>query len=340
MLQRTASTFRTQSRISRIIGVRFNSSLKDDAQKAVNGIKEQYDKAKDAANEKAEELKKSAQESAKSLAKQFSQEKTINAQVLNKYKKQLEQKAKDLGVSDLNELKEKFKDKIEKTKIELGAEDPLKQVLEWEKQQKEKSTDGSVINVRKIDEKKEKLPFKVLNDFIDVDKAKGLPVDDIKMIWKHRFLNKERALHATLDNRQFANIYANAYRYPNFVLPLPKPHNDGYELEFVQWAFVGPNTIHCMFTTLAEYKLNKEFSRPHTTLIFHQEFSQDKDLVLMNGVSEKEGGLSMDEAQLLAVNLQRFYSGKFPQMTKLLKEFNEGSPEFNVEELIKEATSV
>lgn len=340
MLQRTASTFRTQSRISRIIGVRFNSSLKDDAQKAVNGIKEQYDKAKDAANEKAEELKKSAQESAKSLAKQFSQEKTINAEVLNKYKKQLEQKAKDLGVSDLNELKEKFKDKIEKTKIELGAEDPLKQVLEWEKQQKEKSTDGSVINVRKIDEKKEKLPFKVLNDFIDVDKAKGLPVDDIKMIWKHRFLNKERALHATLDNRQFADIYANAYRYPNFVLPLPKPHNDGYELEFVQWAFVGPNTIHCMFTTLAEYKLNKEFSRPHTTLIFHQEFSQDKDLVLMNGVSEKEGGLSMDEAQLLAVNLQRFYSGKFPQMTKLLKEFNEGSPEFNVEELIKEATSV
>lgn len=340
MLQRIASTFRTQSRISRIIGVRFNSSLKDDAQKAVNGIKEQYDKAKDAANEKAEELKKSAQESAKSLAKQFSQEKTINAEVLNKYKKQLEQKAKDLGVSDLNELKEKFKDKIEKTKIELGAEDPLKQVLEWEKQQKEKSTDGSVINVRKIDEKKEKLPFKVLNDFIDVDKAKGLPVDDIKMIWKHRFLNKERALHATLDNRQFADIYANAYRYPNFVLPLPKPHNDGYELEFVQWAFVGPNTIHCMFTTLAEYKLNKEFARPHTTLIFHQEFSQDKDLVLMNGVSEKEGGLSMDEAQLLAVNLQRFYSGKFPQMTKLLKEFNEGSPEFNVEELIKEATSV
>lgn len=340
MLQRIASTFRTQSRISRIIGVRFNSSLKDDAQKAVNGIKEQYDKAKDAANEKAEELKKSAQESAKSLAKQFSQEKTINAEVLNKYRKQLEQKAKDLGVSDLNELKEKFKDKIEKTKIELGAEDPLKQVLEWEKQQKEKSTDGSVINVRKIDEKKEKLPFKVLNDFIDVDKAKGLPVDDIKMIWKHRFLNKERALHATLDNRQFADIYANAYRYPNFVLPLPKPHNDGYELEFVQWAFVGPNTIHCMFTTLAEYKLNKEFARPHTTLIFHQEFSQDKDLVLMNGVSEKEGGLSMDEAQLLAVNLQRFYSGKFPQMTKLLKEFNEGSPEFNVEELIKEATSV
>lgn len=340
MLQRIASTFRTQSRISRIIGVRFNSSLKDDAQKAVNGIKEQYDKAKDAANEKAEELKKSAQESAKSLAKQFSQEKTINAEVLNKYKKQLEQKAKDLGVSDLNELKEKFKDKIEKTKIELGAEDPLKQVLEWEKQQKEKSTDGSVINVRKIDEKKEKLPFKVLNDFIDVDKAKGLPVDDIKMIWKHRFLNKERALHATLDNRQFADIYANVYRYPNFVLPLPKPHNDGYELEFVQWAFVGPNTIHCMFTTLAEYKLNKEFARPHTTLIFHQEFSQDKDLVLMNGVSEKEGGLSMDEAQLLAVNLQRFYSGKFPQMTKLLKEFNEGSPEFNVEELIKEATSV
>ncbi|KAI5955994.1 hypothetical protein KGF57_003480 [Candida theae] len=340
MLLRTTHAIKPQSHISRIIGIRFNSSLKGDAQKEVKGIKEQYDKAKDAATEKANVLKKSAQESPKALEKQFAQEKSINAEVLNKYKKQLEQKAKELGINDLNQLKEKFKDKIEKTKIELGAEDPLKQILEWEKQQKEKSTDGSVINVRKIDEKKEKLPFKVLNDFIDVDKARGLPVDDIKMIWKHRFLNKERALHATLDKRQFADIYANAYRFPNFVLPLPKPHNDGYELEFVQWAFVGPNTIHCMFTTLAEYKLNKEFARPHTTLIFHQEFSQDKDLVLMNGVSEKEGGLSMDEAQLLAVNLQRFYSGKFPQMTKLLKEFNDGSTSFNVDELIKEATSV
>lgn len=314
--------------------------MKDEAQKAAKGIKEQYDKTKETANEKAHELKKSAQESAKSITDQFSQEKSINAEVLSKYKKQLEQKAKELGITNLDELKEKFKDKIEKTKIELGAEDPLKQILEWEKQQNEKSKNGSVINIRKIDEKREKLPFKVLNDFIDVDKARGLPTEDIKLIWKHRFLEKERALHASLDNRQFADIYANAYRYPNFVLPLPKPHNDGYELEFVQWAFAGPNTIHCMFTTLAEYKLNKEFARPHTTLTFHQEFSQDKDLVLMNGVSEKEGGLTMDEAQLLAVNLQRFYSGKFPQMTKLLKEFNEGSADFSVDELIKEATSV
>ncbi|KAI5958134.1 hypothetical protein CANMA_004288 [Candida margitis] len=340
MLQRATSTFRTASHVPRIVSIRFNSSFKDDAQKAVKGIKDEYNKVKDAANEKAEELKKSAQESAKSISQQFAQEKTINAEVLNKYKKQLEEKAKELGANDLDELKDKFKDKIAKTRIELGAEDPLKHILDWEKAQNEKRKDGSVINVRKIDEKKEKLPFKVLNDFIDVEKARDLPTNDIKMIWKARFLNKERTLHATLDNRQFADIYANAYRYPNFILPLPKPHNDGYELEFIQWAFAGPNTIHCMFTTLAEYKLNKEFARPHTTLTFHQEFSQDKDLVLMHGVSEKEGGLTMDEAQLLVVNLQRFYSGKFPQMTKLLKEFNDGSAEFNVDDLIKEATSV
>lgn len=135
MLQRTTFSLRSQSHISRVIGVRFNSSLKDEAQKAAKGIKEQYDKTKETANEKAHELKKSAQESAKSITDQFSQEKSINAEVLSKYKKQLEQKAKELGITNLDELKEKFKDKIEKTKIELGAEDPLKQILEWEKQQ-------------------------------------------------------------------------------------------------------------------------------------------------------------------------------------------------------------
>ena len=82
---------------------------------------------------------------------------------------------------------------------------------------------------------------------------------------------------------------------------------------------------------ISEYKLHGEYASPHTTLTFHLELAQDKDLVLMNGFNNKESGISMDEAHLLVVMLQRFYSGKSPQMTQLLHEFNKGNAEFDID---------
>ncbi|KAI5950159.1 hypothetical protein KGF54_005307 [Candida jiufengensis] len=327
MLQRYSLLTKTKPIV--LSQLRYNSSINDKASKLVNDLKEPI---KDAKN-----IKDTIKQESANLLNQFSNEKEINLDVINKYKHLLEKKAKELGINNIEDLKDKYKDQIEKVKFDLGGVDPLKEFSNWAKQQhEEKPKDGSVININKANKEQEQLPFKVLNDFIAVDKAKDLPTYDIKEIWKHRFANKDRTLHATLSAEQFADIYVNAHKYPYFILPLPKPKQDGHELEFIQWAFVGPNTTHCLITTLAEYKINQEFSRPHTILTFHQEFAHDKDLVLMNGYVEKESGLTMQEAQVLILNIQTFYSGKSKEKLELLKSFNEGSEKFNVEDLIKQ----
>lgn len=265
--------------------------------------------------------------------------------VLARYKAKLEQKAKEVGAKDVDELKNKLKDEIDKVKMELNKVDPLKELEEYERRQAEElakdQKDSKTIKVRSpIAKDTPKLPYKVLNDFVALDKVKELPRRELEYIWKARFQNKERSLHAILDNVQFSKIYANAFKNPSFILPLPK-NDEGYEMHFVQWSFVGPQTVHCMLTTVAEYKLHKEYAKPHTTLMFHQELATDKGVVLMNGSCESESSLTMDEAQLLVLNVQRFYGGLGNSEIKqrLLNDFTSGHENFSTEELIKEATT-
>lgn len=268
---------------------------------------------------------------------------------LEKYKHKLEQKAKEVGALDVNELKEKLKDEIEAKKKEFNAVDPLKELEEYELKQaeelkKKKRVEETNPAIRAaIDKDTPKEPYKTLASFIDVEKVRELPRKELEFIWRARFQNKERTLQAVLEAQQFATIFANAFKNPNFVLPLPRGE-DGYEIHFVQWGFPGPNTTHCMLTTLAEYQLHKEYAKPHTTLMFHQELIEDKEVVLMNGQVESDVSLTLDEAQLLVLNVQRFYGGlKESEGTKrkvaLLRDFTAGNPNFDMKKLVEEAAS-
>ncbi|KAG7664560.1 uncharacterized protein J8A68_001904 [[Candida] subhashii] len=266
--------------------------------------------------------------------------------VLARYKSKLETKAKQLGAKDVDELKQKLKDEIEQAKKEFNTVDPLKELEEYEARQAEELAKdlqkSTIIKVRSpIKKDTPKLPYKILNDFIDVEKIRELPKREVEYIWKARFQSKERSLNAIIDNVQFSKMYVNAFKNPSFILPLPK-NDQGYEMHFVQWAFVGPQTVHCMLTTVAEYKLHKEYAKPHTTLMFHQDLVSEKPgVVLMNGVCETESSLSIDEAQLLVLNVQRFYGGlgNSEVKLKLLNDFTQGHEGFSTEELIKEATT-
>lgn len=75
--------------------------------------------------------------------------------------------------------------------------------------------------------------------------------------------------------------------------------------------------------------------------MFHQDLAQEKGVVLMNGHCETESLLSMDEAQLLVLNVQRFYGGlgKHELALALLRDFTSGSEKFDMDKLIAEATS-
>lgn len=263
-----------------------------------------------------------------------------------KYHEKLQAKAKELGLSSVDDLKRHLKDEIKAKKLEFSKVDPLKELEEYEqRQEQELQKDRSkTIKVRSpIDKSLEKKPYKTLASYLAQDKLAELGQQEIELIWKARFINKERTLHAVLADVQFATMYANAFKNPSFILPLPR-NEDGYEMHFVQWSFAGPETTHCMITTLAEYKLHKEYAKPHTTLMFHQELAHSKGMVLMNGQVEEEANLSMDDAQLLVLNVQRFYGGVgddglVKRRQELLRAFT-ASDNFDVDALIKEATSM
>mmetsp|Transcript_1054 Transcript_1054/g.1162 ORF Transcript_1054/g.1162 Transcript_1054/m.1162 type:complete len:303 (-) Transcript_1054:1364-2272(-) len=267
--------------------------------------------------------------------------------VLQRYKDKLNERANALGLKDVDELKDKLKDDIEKKKKEFSAVDPLKELEEYERRQAleiQKNNDKTIKVRSPIDKNTPQAPYKVLNSYVDVEKVKDLPLKELEFIWRARFQNTERTMVAVLNNLQFASMYANAFKNPSFILPLPK-NEDGYEMHFVQWSFVGPRTTHCMLTTVAEYKLHKEYAKPHTTLMFHQDLSETKDVVLMNGQVEKESSLTMDEAQLLVLNVQRFYGGITSakgngKKLELLRDFTSGNADFNMDELIAEAASI
>lgn len=265
-----------------------------------------------------------------------------------KYQEKLDQKAKSLGLKDAAELQEKLKEDIELKKKEFNAVDPLKELEAYERKKAEeiqKNKDSKTIKVRSpVDKDAPVAPYKTLDSFIDVEKAKELPAKELQFIWRARFQNKEGNFHAALNSIQFAKMYANAFKNPSFILPLPKTE-DGYEMHFVQWSFVGPKTTHCMLTTVAEYKLHKEYAKPHTTLMFHQDLADKTDLVLMNGQLEADVPLTMEEAQLLILNVQRFYGGLTDKegskrKLELLRDFTSGNPNFDMDKLINEAASL
>lgn len=265
-----------------------------------------------------------------------------------KYQEKLDQKAKSLGLKDAAELQEKLKEDIELKKKEFNAVDPLKELEAYERKKAEEiqnNKDSKTIKVRSpIDKDAPVAPYKTLDSFIDVEKAKELPAKELQFIWRARFQNKEGNFHAALNSIQFAKMYANAFKNPSFILPLPK-NEDGYEMHFVQWSFVGPKTTHCMLTTVAEYKLHKEYAKPHTTLMFHQDLADKTDLVLMNGQLEADVPLTMEEAQLLILNVQRFYGGLTDKegskrKLELLRDFTSGNPNFDMDKLINEAASL
>lgn len=250
-------------------------------------------------------------------------------------------------MGSVDELKEKLLSDIAEKKKAMNSVDPLAELEEYERKQAEelkqrKLKDQGSDKIRDaIDASTPKTPYKTLSSYLDLEKVKALPKSELQYIWRARFANQDRSLHATIDAAQFAGIFANAFKNPSFVLPLPRD-GQGYEIHFVQWAFVGPNTTHCMLTSLAEYKLHKEYAKPHTTLMFHQELVADTGIVLMNGRVEEDVPLSMDEAQLLLLNVQRFYGGTPESETsqrklQMLRAFTQGDESFTMDLLIEEA---
>ncbi|BAO42011.1 protein ATP11 [Kluyveromyces marxianus] len=272
-----------------------------------------------------------------------------------KYKDKLLEKAREQGYNSIEELKNALKEEIEKKKLELNKIDPLKELEDYE--QRTKMSSNIAKSRGPIDPSTPKMPYKTLDSFLDVEKVKNLSKQECEFLWRARWANKDNVLTAVVPIDVWNKMSALAKENPYFVIPLPRESavvegneesnaapadkkEPAVEMHYIQWQFVGPKTVHCIMTTLAEFKLHKEYARPHTTLQFHLDLAEDKNIVLMNGQVETDSNVTLPESQLLVLNVQRFY-GAMGQDTsfakkrvQLLKDFTSGSPQFNVDLLV------
>lgn len=276
--------------------------------------------------------------------------KQIDAEIKEKYRAQLLARAAQKGLNSPEELLQEMKPVIEETKKQMNMVDPLKELEDYEQAIKLKE---SLSHKKDIDITKRKLdgsipketPYKTLDSYFVMEKIADLNVQEIEFLWRAKFQKDEQSLIALSPASTFQKIYENARKYPTFVLPLPRGEEiDGktpMEMHFVQWTFVGPQTTHCIITSLAEYKLHTEYARPHTSLAFHSELAESKDVVLMQGHVDENGGVNMTEAQMLLLNIQRFYGGlntgskSESERLELLKKFNTGDTTFSMDECVR-----
>ncbi|EKD05033.1 hypothetical protein A1Q2_00667 [Trichosporon asahii var. asahii CBS 8904] len=191
-------------------------------------------------------------------------------------------------------------------------------------------------------------------------------------------------LSACLPLSTYESMIAVAKQHPQFVLPLPRQGEDGkegWEMFFMQWLFHQtpsspptadkkgneplPPIASVIFTPLEEFKVAGEWAQPYLTLTFYPDFGKTHDLVLMrgeiaahstNGPPEAKNNpgflLGQQEAQLLAMALQRFYCSELEPPSEVsidkdnrlarrqtLKDFVERPEEWNWQNLIDQAYS-
>jgi len=286
--------------------------------------------------------------------------------VLDKYKDKLEQRARQEGFNNAEEMKAAYADKINDLKQKAtvpGANAPISaqpppspektadsipyqappppapqqaQAATPHRQQAESVTRASKDGV------------KSLSSFIDIEKTAELPHKEIEAIWRLRHIQDPQSLCAVMQADTYKRIASTAKKHPQFILPLPR-EGQGAEIHFLQWTFPSETTATVLFTHLAEFKLRGEFAQPHTTVTHHLDLSDSKGLVLMEGRVMENRGISVEEGQWLLMCLQKFYG--FEAQTgvakenagkrrKLMEQFSGGDETFKVEELLEEAEKV
>ncbi|KAF2684827.1 ATP11-domain-containing protein [Lentithecium fluviatile CBS 122367] len=295
--------------------------------------------------------------------------------ILAKYKEKLESRAREKGLKDISELKEVYKEKIEKLRKEAavpGATAPLTPPPPPSPSPASRASSSSSSSSTSPtpkspwpappspptpqDSATAKPPpgVKTLNSFLDLHKISTLPNKEIETLWRLRHASNPQSLHFALPSGTFNALLSAAKRHPSFVLPLPREvptdatpeqrpaTKQAAELHYLQFTHPHPHTTTLLFTTLAEFKLRGEFASPHTTVTFHSELERSHGLVLGQGTVVENKGVSVDDARWLVMCMQKFYvvneEGK--GRGELLEMFTRGDGGFRVERLLEEAEKI
>ncbi|KAI8237620.1 Protein ATP11 [Colletotrichum sp. SAR 10_99] len=267
--------------------------------------------------------------------------------VVEKYRAKLEQKAKQEGVSNIDELKAAYADKIKEQKKRDAISVPgLDEILN-----DEPAPAATAATTQTGTPPPPPVPgasgngIKSLDEILDLPKARELPDKELTAIWRLRHASDPTSLCAVIPSSTFRQMEALARENPQFVLPVPH-ESQGAEIHFLQWVFdAASKTATVMFTQLAEFKARGEYAQPHTTVTHHTDLADERGLVLMHGKVSEDRGVKSEHAQWLVMCLQRFYGeaeGKerAAERKKLLEWFRTGDPRFSVEKLMEEAERI
>ncbi|KAK1639146.1 ATP11 protein [Colletotrichum phormii] len=279
--------------------------------------------------------------------------------VVEKYRAKLEQKAQQEGVSNIDELKAAYADKIQEQKKKDALSVPgLEHLLNDEPAPAAipttattNETEGQTQQTKQtatttpIPGSSSGNGVKPLDEILDLPKARELPDKELIAIWRLRHASDPSSLCAVIPASTYAQMESLARQNPQFILPVPH-ESQGAEIHFLQWVFdAASRTATVMFTQLAEFKARGEFAQPHTTITHHTDLAAERGLVLMQGKCLEDRGVKTAHAQWLVLCLQRFYGeaeGKerAEERRKLLEWFRLGDERFSVEKLMEEAERI
>ena len=183
---------------------------------------------------------------------------------------------------------------------------------------------------------------KGLDSYIDTEKLVLHSQQEQTLLWRARFANQSDVICAVINADLYSSLIATAKRNPMFVLPLFRGQ-EGMEMQFIQWSFQ-PDVAHLMMTSLLEYKMKGEYSRPHTVIAHHSELAERSGLVFMRGDLSDSRALEPLQASWMITLLQRFYcplesDPTSARRTKILRDFNQGV-DLDMDALIEEAKAV
>jgi ATP synthase mitochondrial F1 complex assembly factor 1 len=279
-----------------------------------------------------------------------------SASITERYRAKLEEVAKQKGVKSIDELKEVYKDKIKEVAkaAELPSLMPKDASTVEEVVAPLTKADGKKVDVDSAPKKTRKYPppppgIKGLDSFIDVDRFALHPAEEIELLWRARFIQNESSLCATVPSATYDSMVKLAKKHPMFLLPLPRSNEEGEsqgtELHLMQWAFPHPGISTIVFTSLLEYKLRGEYAQPHTTVLHYEDFKDDKGVVLLQGSVMDDKAIKVDDAKLLLMFMQRFYTANgdselAKRRLELLEKFTKGDGSFDVSQLIEQAEVV
>lgn len=143
--------------------------------------------------------------------------------ILEKYREKLEAKIKAEGVSSIDELREVYKDKIEKLRKEASVELPtaLPGVVEGLSQPPPPVPTPTPPLVAKAVKATPGTPpgIKTLASYVDVEKLNALPTaKEIEYIWRARFIADPQSLCAVIPQDKYAKMEADAKKHPMVLL--------------------------------------------------------------------------------------------------------------------------